>query len=75
MSRTFEIVCHETRQTLWIGQGQSQELSYFYSNNSKVMCKLSRFLAVTLGKNLVVLDSEYVDSDYQEFEPDLEGEA
>jgi hypothetical protein len=73
MSRTFEIVCHETRQTLWIGQGK--DLNCFYSSNLEVMNKLGRFLQATLGKTLIVLDSEYVDSDYQEFDSDFYKDA
>ena len=69
MSQTFSIVCHETKQRLWIGQGWNA-MTNFYSGNAEVMERLGRFLEATRGKSLVVLcnDTEGYSLDYVEFE-------
>ena len=72
MSQTFRLVCHETKQKIWIGQGWGK-MDTFYSDEPETMGKLGRFLLETMGKNLVVLDdnSDYDDcGEYKEFERD-----
>lgn len=74
MSRDFHIVCHMTRQRVWIGQGHCAiepphrpDMEVFYTGHPEVMEQLGRFLRATLGKPLVVLDGEDVPHDYTEF--------
>jgi hypothetical protein len=67
MSRTFSLVCEETKQKLWIGQGRSDNPFYLYTGDAEVMKKLSLFFRETIGKNLEVMDDEGIDSDITEF--------
>lgn len=69
MSKTFELVCHETRQRMWIGQGQ-KGMTHLYSGPGQLKL-LADFLEVTRGKPLVVMctDTEGDDwLDYEEFD-------
>jgi len=66
MSQTFRLVCHETKQKIWIGQGQN--LICFYSGEPETMARLGRFLAATLGKSLVVLNDTTQCGEWQEYE-------
>lgn len=75
MSRNFSIVCHETKQRLWIGQGHcsptpphAPDMEVFYSNEFFTMEMLGRFLRATVGKTLVVLDEDDVPNEYTEQE-------
>ncbi len=77
MSQTFSLVCHETRQTIWVGQGW-RSMTSFYWGQPSVMRRLHRFLEHTRGKPLVLLcDHERDDiADYEEFEdPDPDGDG
>jgi len=67
MSRTYSLVCHETKQTLWIGQGPG--MSTFYSGHADCMERLGRFLSATIGHQLVVEcdDLEGFHEGYTEF--------
>lgn len=70
MSQTFELVCHETRQKIWIGQGHGA-MTGFYTKKPEVMERLRRFLVATKGKNLVLMCTDTDDGDwgdYDEFE-------
>ena len=58
MSTTFVIACPETKQFLWIGQGSSDNMSTFYSDEPYIMACLADFLNTHLGKSLIVLDSD-----------------
>jgi len=72
MSRTYELVCHETRQRMWIGQGQ-EGMTHLYHGPEQLKL-LADFLEVTRGKSLVVLcnDTEGDDwLDYEEFDQAL----
>jgi hypothetical protein len=53
MTATFHIVCHETRQTLWIGQGHGE---------ADTVRALGQFLIVTKGKPLVVMSEHEIDA-------------
>lgn len=68
MSRTFELVCHETRQRLWIGQGREEMTNLYVYPAARE--RLRSFLAATKGKPLVLLcsDTDYGDwIDYDDF--------
>lgn len=68
MSRTFELVCHETRQRLWIGQGR-EEMTKLYTSPPAAE-RLRSFLAATKGKPFVLMcsDTDYGDwIDYDDF--------
>jgi hypothetical protein len=68
MSDTYSIVCHETKQALWIGQGRGS-MSCFYSGEPETMQRLGLFLKATMGKALVVMnDHETHNLDYAEFD-------
>lgn len=68
MSRTFSLVCHETKQSLWIGQSCQGEpgMAIFYSGMPEVMDRLGRFLIATQGKPLCATCDGW--TDYEEFE-------
>lgn len=76
MSKTFSLVCHETKQMIWVGQG-SDTMTNFYGGQPGVMKRLGRFLEATRGKALTLIcnDTEGVWlEDYEEFEdPDPDG--
>jgi hypothetical protein len=59
MSRTFELACFETRQSVWVGQGQSTDF-YLYTKEDKVMSDLEQFLVKHIGKPLYFVDSEII---------------
>lgn len=77
MSRTFSLVCRDTKQRLWIGQGY-EEMNRFYSTDEH-LGKLHRFLNATRGKPIVLLcnDNEFdIDVyDYEEFEEEADSDA
>lgn len=67
MSRCFFIVCHESKQKVWIGQGHchrdpphAPDMEIFYSGEENTMAALHRFLRTNIGKTLVVLDEDDV---------------
>lgn len=31
MSQSYRLVCHETKQKIWIGQGMASAMNFFYS--------------------------------------------
>lgn len=72
MSDTFHLVCHETRQQLWVGQAHGGVLGVYSSPDH--LTRLGRFLAATKGKPLVLLEAQESDGgsddwlDYEEFE-------
>jgi hypothetical protein len=68
MSVTYSIVCHETKQRCWIGQGA--DMRTFYSSEPETMERLGRFLQATIGKQLVVLCNDFEDyfPGYEDFE-------
>jgi hypothetical protein len=70
MSQTFSLVCHETKQLLWIGQGHRGAMTNFYAGDPETMSRLGRFLEITRGKALVVVcnDTDGYDLEYQAFE-------
>jgi hypothetical protein len=82
MSRTYSLVCPETRQKIWVGQahiedGREAGMTSFYSGVPETMERLGRFLQATRGKQLVLLcDDDNYNSDergeefieYEEFE-------
>ncbi len=63
MSQTFSLVCKETRQRLWVGQGWGAMTTFYYADE-KVTQRLGRFLEATRGKPLVLL---CVDEQGEEF--------
>ena len=76
MSNTFSLVCDETKQKLWVGQGW-EGMTTFYSGTPDVMQRLGRFLEATRGKALRIRcdDADETHGDYEEFEePEDESE-
>lgn len=67
MSQTFELVCHETRQKIWIGQGRG-EMTSFYTGEPETMRRLRRFFVATKGKPLVLMCTDTEDGDWHEYE-------
>ena len=57
MSRTYSLVCEETKSCLWVGQGHG-EMTVFYSGEPQTMERLGRFLRAHVGKQLALMDSE-----------------
>lgn len=75
MSVTYSLVCHETKQRCWIGQGA--DLRIFYSDEPETMERLGRFLQATIGKNLVVMCDDIEDfyPGYESFEDDEDADS
>jgi len=67
MSQTFSLVCDDTKQTLWIGQGHGGKMTCLYSGEPETMEKLQAFLNHTMGKPLRFSLDEDPD-DYTDFE-------
>lgn len=70
MSTTYSLICHETKQTLWIGQGTKAEMTSLY-NTSEHIDHLKRFINATAGKQLVFTrddDFNDFDDEYADFE-------
>jgi len=44
MSQTWSLVCDETREKIWIGQGTAR-MSIFYTAHPEIMAELKEFLA------------------------------
>lgn len=67
MSQTFSIVCHETKQKVWVGQGWGL-MTNFYRGDPKTMERLGDFLRTHEGKPLFLLcdDSNDMFCGYQE---------
>ena len=66
MSATWSLTCEETRQKLWIGQGNAQ-MWIFYTGEPETMERLRLFLVATAGKSLI-FESDLMErpSDYYE---------
>jgi hypothetical protein len=62
MSRTYEMMCHDCRQTMWIGQGRSAKHLYLYIGSIE---KLALYLESHMGHRLEFNDSERCDHDYK----------
>jgi hypothetical protein len=67
MSQTWSLVCHDTKEKVWIGQGNGQ-MSNFYSCEPNTMEALRKFLIDTIGKKLEFIcdDSDWDCIDYNE---------
>jgi hypothetical protein len=68
MSLTFCVICPETKQKIWVGQGHHHDtepvMEAFYSCDPDVMEKLHRFLKATQGKDLKLICEEHMDEEY-----------
>jgi len=62
MSTTFHLVCHETKQTLWIGQGRGGEMTTLYYGEPETMGRLRAFLNATAGKPLVLMNDHTIEN-------------
>lgn len=67
MSQTFALVCHETKQKIWVGQGWNA-MTTFYSGMPEVMVRLARFLEATRGKPLVLLCDDMHSAEFEDCE-------
>lgn len=76
MSQTFQLVCHETKRWVWIGQGRNRGynplITVFYTGDPEVMADLKLFFQVTMGKPLVLICNDITElpDDYHEFGTD-----
>lgn len=68
MSQTYSLVCHETRQRVWVGQGWGR-MESFYSGEPATMRRLGTFLAAHEGHALMFLCEDTNESilDYREW--------
>ena len=57
MSRTYEVLCIDCKQSLWIGQGWESSKRYIYKTNDHLKA-LEDFLFSHMGHGLVFDDSE-----------------
>lgn len=70
MSRTYELVCPAMKLCMWVGQsGGTEGMGNFYSGEPRTMQKLGRFLEKTRGSTLILMDTEFIPDDINEFEP------
>ena len=67
MSQTFALVCYETKQKIWVGQGWNA-MTTFYSGMPEVISKLGRFLEATRGRPLVLICQDTQAEDWEECE-------
>ena len=63
MSQHLSLVCKETKQRIWIGQGMG-EMSVFYHNEPELMKKLQTFLNDHRDKDIVFLCNDQNDYVY-----------
>jgi hypothetical protein len=63
MSQTFSIICRETRQRVWVGQGWGTMTS-FYSGEAYIQ-RLKAFLNATRGKALEFVCNDANDEIYE----------
>lgn len=75
MSTTWDLVCDETKQRLWIGQGFAEgesgplPLGTFYSGQPQTMHALKEFLRATAGKSLrLASEHDETAADYEDFD-------
>ena len=68
MSRTFSLVCHETKQKVWVGQGCGL-MDSFYSGEPETMKQLGDFLKTHEAKPLFLLCNDHHDEiiDYAQY--------
>jgi hypothetical protein len=52
MSQTYSIICRETKQRVWIGQGDKENIISYYYGSPVVMENLLGLLNSTIGKKL-----------------------
>lgn len=67
MSQTFSLVCHETRQALWVGQGREGVMTSLYGSGEHLE-RLADFLRQTSGKPLVLLCDDIQGQQHEEYE-------
>lgn len=74
MSRTYELLCHDCRVSLWIGQG-SGDRAYIYGDDPHKKA-LRDFLFGHQNHKLEFGDDEpFSMLDYRSLDPDSEGEG
>lgn len=75
MSLTFSLICKETKQRLWVGQGHHVEqpdgsyppvMTTFYSGEPTTMAILHRFLCATQGFDLKLVCHEHQEDSFYE---------
>ena len=67
MSQTFSFVCKEAKLKIWVGQGWGS-MTNFYSGMPEVMLRLVRFLAMTLGKPVMLLCNDTQGEQFEDCE-------
>ena len=60
MSLNYKLVCKETKESVWIGQGTALMMTSLYTGEEETMERLRRFLVETKGKKLTLV-SEHED--------------
>jgi len=64
MSQTYSLICRETKQAVWLGQGSFDELKSLY-NDKKTHDALKLFLIETFGKQLEFVCDDANDEVFQ----------
>ena len=60
MSSNFRLICEETKQKIWVGQGWVDKgMETFYSDDKLTMIALGKFLREHEGKNIKLVNSDY----------------
>ena len=64
MSRTFSLVCHATKEFVGVGQGpDSKTMKYLWYTPTHAE-NVREFFNSTFGKEIVLMDDEYLHTDY-----------
>ena len=71
MSQTFDLVCHETKKRIWIGQGWGK-MTNFYTGEKITMESLKQFFNDHMYKDIQFVCSDASD-DIHEYERYKEG--
>ena len=70
MSYTFRLICKETKESIWIGQGRDEEKISVIYGGVKVDEKLKQFLNNNINKDIKFVNSDMADEsiDWKEYE-------
>jgi len=72
MSDTWSLICDETREKIWVGQG-NVSMSIFYSGEKSTMRELAEFLDRNKWKNLRLV-SDMLCEDHEDYKELRSGE-
>lgn len=64
MSYSFSLVCQETKESIWIGQGRNEDrMAVIYTGHPEIIRELIRFLNNNINKNIRFMNSDRMAED------------